>query len=62
MRFLEKSTRKCVCKSKSVRSGRIEVNLEVRLNGDDTSFVNGISRLQGVESAVLVSYNGDYMG
>ena len=62
MKFLEESTDRCVCKSKSARAGRIEMNLEVRLNGEDTSFVNGISRLQGVESAVLVSYNGDYMG
>ena len=62
LKFLEESTRRCVCKSKSVRAGRIEVNYEVRLDGEDTSFINGVSRLQGVESAVLVSYNGDYMG
>ena len=62
MKFLEEATERCVCKSKSVRADRIEVNLEVRLKNDDTSFVNGVSRLQGVESAVLVSYNGDYMG
>ena len=58
----EESTQRCVCKSKSVRAGRIEVNYEVRLDGEDTSFINGVSRLEGVESAVLVSYNGDYMG
>ena len=62
LKFLEESTQRCVCKSKSVRAGRIEVNYEVRLDGEDTSFINGVSRLQGVESAVLVSYNGDYMG
>ena len=62
LKFLEESTLRCVCKSKSVRAGRIEVNYEVRLDGEDTSFINGVSRLQGVDSAVLVSYNGDYMG
>ena len=39
----------------------IEMTLEVRLKGDDSEFVNQIAALPGVESAVLVSYNGDYM-
>ena len=29
---------------------------------DNTDFVNELSDLDGVQSAVLVSYNGDYMG
>ncbi len=62
MHFLQASTQRCVCKSKSVRAGKIELNLEVRLKDENTDFVNGVSRLPGVESAVLVSYNGDYMG
>ena len=40
----------------------MELNLEVRLKEKDTGFVNRLSALEGVESAVLVSYNGDYMG
>lgn len=60
--ILERQTEKCVVKSKSVRMGEIEVNLEIRLKGEDTSFINEISQLDGVRSAVLVSYNGDYMG
>ena len=55
-------TQRCVCKSKTARAGQIELNLEVRLKDDNTDFVNALSALDGVESAVLVSYNGEYMG
>ena len=55
-------TRRCVMKSKSVRPGRVEINWEIRLKEKGTAFVNALSALAGVESAVLVSYNGDYMG
>lgn len=60
--MLKERTKKCVCKSKTVRAGRVELNLEVRLNDENTDFINELSALPGVESAVLVSYNGDYMG
>ena len=62
MALLAENTKRCVCKSKTVRKGSIELNLEVRLLDDNTDFVNRLSELDGVESAVLVSYNGDYMG
>ena len=51
-----------VVKSKTVQKGCIEINAEIRLPNDDTEFVNDLAELPGVESAVLVSYNGDYMG
>ena len=35
---------------------------EPEIQDDNTDFVNALSELPGVESAVLVSYNGDYMG
>jgi len=38
------------------------MNIEVRLKEDDTDFIGVISEMPGVNSAVLVSYNGDYMG
>lgn len=60
--FLAQNTKKCVTKSKTVQKGSIELNLEVRLNNDNTDFVNALADMAGVESAVLVSYNGDYMG
>ncbi len=49
-------------KSKSARAGCVELNLEVRLKKDNTDFVNLLSEIDGVGSAQLVSYNGDYMG
>ena len=53
---------KSCLKSKSVRSEQIDLNYEVRLKDNDQSFVNKISAVAGVSSAVLVSYNGEYMG
>jgi len=51
-----------VVKSKTATAGKIELNLEVRLKEDNTDFVTALSRISGVRSAVLVSYNGDYTG
>ena len=62
MEYLNSHVKRCVVKSKSARKGMIEVNLEIRLKEDDTDFVNELSETEGVTSAVLVSYNGDYMG
>lgn len=62
IKTLEGSVKKYVVKSKTVTGGKgIEITLEVRLKNMETSFVNEISRLNGVGSAVMVSYNGDYM-
>lgn len=60
--FLQGEVSKCVVKSKTVAKGSVEMNYEVRLKADDTSFINRISDMKGVSSAVMVSYNGDYMG
>ena len=62
MAFLKERTGKCSVKSKTARKGSVELNLEIRLKNDNTDFVNELSELDGVGSAVLVSYNGDYMG
>lgn len=53
---------KTTVKSKTAVRGSIELNIEVRLKEDDTDFVNVLSQMPGVNSAVLVAYNGDYMG
>ena len=60
--MLASVTQRCVVKSKTVQKGSVELNLEIRLKNDDTSFVNALANIPGVHSAVLVSYNGDYMG
>ena len=60
--YLTGSTKRCVTKSKTVQKGSVELTLEVRLKDSNTDFVNALADMKGVESAVLVSYNGDYMG
>ena len=60
--YLAAQTERCVVKSKSAQKGAIELNLEVRLKGENTDFINVLAGMEGVNSAVLVSYNGDYMG
>lgn len=60
--FLEKQVSRAIVKSKSAMKGNVELNYEVRLKGDDTDFITQLSEIEGVRSAVLVSYNGDYLG
>lgn len=62
MEFVNSQLDRCVVKSKSAQSGLVELNMEVRLKNDNTDFINALSAMNGVNSAVLVSYNGDYMG
>lgn len=55
--------KKHVIKSKTVSAQNgIEVTVEIRLKEMETKFVNEISQISGVQNAVLVSYNGDYLG
>ena len=60
--FLKKQVRRMVVKSKTVQKEAVELNVEVRMQDDNTDFINILSEMSGVSSAVLVSYNGDYMG
>ena len=60
--FVNAQVAKAVIKSKSVRSGLIEINMDIRMKNDNTAFVNKLSAMEGVNSAALVSYNGEYMG
>ena len=53
---------KSVVKSKTVREGTIELNMEVRLRSEETGFVNQLSSIAGVRDVAMVSYNGDYLG
>ena len=62
MEFLNAQTQRCVVKSKTAQKGEVELNLEIRLKNDNTDFINTLADMTGVHSAVLVSYNGDYMG
>lgn len=60
--FLKERTVRSVVKSKSVQKGEVELNIEIRLKDENTDFINELAALEGVHSAVMVSYNGDYMG
>ncbi|MCR5405013.1 MAG: DUF4956 domain-containing protein [Butyrivibrio sp.] len=60
--FIKTKTQRLVVKSKSAQKGNLELNLEVRLKDDNTDFVNELADMDGINSAVLVSYNGEYMG
>ena len=62
MEFLKNQTQRCVVKSKTAQKDLGELNLEIRLKDDNTDFINVIADIKGVNSAVLVSYNGEYMG
>jgi uncharacterized membrane protein YhiD involved in acid resistance len=60
--FLEGQVQRCVVKSKTAQRDDVELNMEIRMKSKDTGFVNTLAGMEGVYSAVLVSYNGDYMG
>ena len=60
--YLNGQVKKAVVKSKSAQKGNIELSYELSLKSDDTGFITELSGMEGVQSAVLVSYNGDYMG
>ena len=60
--YLDSKTERFVVKSKTAKKDEVELNMEIRLKNDNTDFVNELAGMDGVHSAVLVSYNGDYMG
>lgn len=60
--YLKANVQKCVVKSKTVTKDLIELNMDIRLANDSTEFINTLANMPGVNSAVLVTYNGEYMG
>lgn len=61
MDILGKEAEHCVVKSKTVTTSGIELTAELRKKTASTAFVNAIAQLPGVETATLVSYNGEYL-
>lgn len=59
--ILKQNAQKMVLKSKSVRKDLLELTYELQLKSGDTGFINQITETAHVESAVLVSYSGEYM-
>lgn len=62
MDTVKSSVKKHVLRSKTLsNAGGTELTIEVRLPDSESAFLNKISELPGVKSAVLVSYNGEYV-
>ena len=61
-KYIQQNVEKAVIKSKTAQNGNIEITWEIRLLKNDTDFITELSEMDGVNSAVLVSYNGDYLG
>ncbi|MCR5372159.1 MAG: DUF4956 domain-containing protein [Solobacterium sp.] len=57
---LQEGTERLSLKSKSVRKDILELTYELRLKAQDTAFITALADTAGVESAVLVTYNGEY--
>ncbi|MBQ7371430.1 MAG: DUF4956 domain-containing protein [Blautia sp.] len=59
--ILKQNTQKISLKSKTVRKDLLDLTYELRLKSEDTGFINQVTDTEHVESAVLVSYNGEYL-
>lgn len=59
---LNKTIKKYKIKSKTVTKINTELMIEIRLHDIDSEFVDKIVKIDHVNSAVLVSYNGEYTG
>ncbi len=58
---LKKSVKKYAVKTKTIGDSGMELTMEIRLKEGDTKFIGRIRGIEGVRSAALISYNGDYM-
>lgn len=62
MNVIEAKTGKSIIKGKTVSKTGMELTIEVTLNDGYSKFLNDIININGVENAIMVSYNGQYMG
>lgn len=51
---------KYTLKNKTIYKDNIELTLEMKLKSDNTDFVAELSKVEGVHSAALVNYTGDF--
>ncbi|WP_160724528.1 DUF4956 domain-containing protein [Bacillus sp. USDA818B3_A] len=55
------NAKKYSLKSKSVMPGNdFEVTYEIRVNENDMNFINKVSAIEGVKSAIMLSYDGNF--
>ncbi|WP_066059468.1 DUF4956 domain-containing protein [Robertmurraya korlensis] len=58
---VSENSKKHTVKSKSVMPGsEYEVTYEVRVKDNDLNFINNISEMDGVRSAIMLSYDGNF--
>lgn len=60
--LIESKSAKSTIKGKTVSKAGMELTVEVQLKDGYSKFVNDIIKIEGVVNAVMVSYNGEYMG
>lgn len=58
---VKETSKRTSIKTKTVTAGSMEATYAVSLQGGEAELVNKLKSIPGVEKAVLVSYNGDYM-
>ena len=61
MALVRSQVRRSRIKSKRVGPEGTEVTVDIRLKNEDTAFMHQLNAQDGVRSAVLVTYNGEYM-
>ena len=58
--MIQSKTKKSLIKSKTVSKTGIELTIEVRLLDMSATLLNELIKIDGVNNAILVSYNGEY--
>lgn len=61
VQLIAENAGKMVVKAKTVTASGIELSAEVKLKDASTAFISRLCEIDGVTSASLVSYNGEYM-
>ena len=61
MELVAASVKRCRIKSKRVTKEETEITVDLRLKNENTDFMHAVNALPGVRSAMLVTYNGEYM-
>ena len=61
LELVSSHVRRCRVKSKRVTKEETEITVDLRLKKENTDFMHAVNALPGVRSAMLVTYNGEYM-
>ncbi len=59
---IKANTKRMALKTKTHTKDGIELDYEVRLKDEDTTFINTLIKDEAIAHIALVSYNGDYLG